>query len=198
MKKARSIKKPGVKIDMTPLVDVIMLLLTFFMLTATFKAEMSENIEVKLPQSINTDSTKLPEKDVMTLTLTPKGDIYVDVDNFKVRKAVFGDEFGLGVYHPDSTGTVKTEYEQTGKIAGKDVKRKVMVLNKDQFEKTLSDLRLQLKNMTEGKSDFKIVLKGDKDADFGTVEDLMGSLKSTKNTRFSLVTDYRADKPSGQ
>ena len=42
MKKARSIKKPGVNIDMTPLVDVIMLLLTFFMLVATFKVESTD------------------------------------------------------------------------------------------------------------------------------------------------------------
>lgn len=187
MGKSRSIKKPGVKIDMTPLVDVIMLLLTFFMLTATFKAEMSENIEVKLPKSLNVDTTKLPEKDVMTLSLTKVGDIYLDVDNFKVRKEVFGDEFGIGVYHPDSLG--KTEIETTQKIGGKEVKRKPLIMNKEKFEKTLSDLRLALKNMTQNKSDFKIVLKGDKDVDFGVVEDLMQSLKDTRNTRFSLVTD---------
>lgn len=194
MGKSRSIKKPGVKIDMTPLVDVIMLLLTFFMLTATFKAEMSENIEVKLPKSLNVDTTKLPEKDVMTLSLTKQGDIYVDVDNFKVKKDVFGSEFGIGVYHPDSSS--KSEFELTQKIAGKDVKRAVKVLNKEQFEKTLSDLRLSLKNMTQNKSDFKIVLKGDKDVDFGVVEDLMQSLKDTRNTRFSLVTDIDAGEPA--
>ncbi len=42
MKKTRDIKKSEIKIDMTPMVDVIMLLLTFFMLTATFKAAESE------------------------------------------------------------------------------------------------------------------------------------------------------------
>ena len=193
MGKSRSIKKPGVKIDMTPLVDVIMLLLTFFMLTATFKAEMSENIEVKLPKSLSIDTTKLPEKDVMTLSLTKSGDIYVDVDNFKVKKEVFGSEFGLGVYHPDSSS--KSEFELTQKIAGKDVKRAVKILNKEQFEKTLGDLRVSLKNMTQNKSDFKIVLKGDKDVDFATVEDLMQSLKDTRNTRFSLVTDIDAGEP---
>jgi len=193
MGKSRSIKKPGVKIDMTPLVDVIMLLLTFFMLTATFKAEMSENIEVKLPKSLNVDTTKLPEKDVMTLSLTKQGDIYVDVDNFPVKKKVFGSEFGIGVYHPDST--TKGEFETTGKIGGKEVKRNVVKMNKEQFEKTLQDLRLELKNMTQGKSDFKIVLKGDKDVDFAVVEDLMQSLKDTRNTRFSLVTDIDAGEP---
>ncbi|MCY7362400.1 MAG: biopolymer transporter ExbD, partial [Ignavibacteria bacterium] len=100
MKKARSIKKPGVNIDMTPLVDVIMLLLTFFMLVATFKAESTEAIEIKLPESVVTDTTKLPEKDIMTLTLTKAGDVFLDVDNYKVKEKVFGDATGVGLFHP--------------------------------------------------------------------------------------------------
>ena len=189
MKKPRSIKKPGIRIDMTPLVDVIMLLLTFFMLTATFKSVESEAVEVSLPKSFNTDSTKLPEKDVMTITLTPAGDIFVDVDNYLVRQEVFGDRFAIGLYHPDST--TKSEIEETGKVGNKDFSRKVIILNKAQFEKTLTDLRLTLKNMTDNQSDFRIVLKGDKDTNFGIVEDLMASLKETRNTRFSLVTTFK-------
>jgi biopolymer transport protein ExbD len=192
MKKPRARTKPGVRIDMTPLVDVIMLLLTFFMLTATFKTVESEAVEVDLPKSLNTDSTRLPDKDVMTISLTPAGDIFVDVDNYLVREEVFGDRFAIGLYHPDST--TKSEIEETGKIGNKDFSRKVVILNKAQFEKTLTDLRLTLKNMTDNKSDFRIVLKGDKDTDFGIVEDLMASLKETRNTRFSLVTTFKFEK----
>ena len=195
MKKPRARTKPGVRIDMTPLVDVIMLLLTFFMLTATFKTVESEAVEVTLPKSVNTDSTRLPEKDVMTITLTPAGDIFVDVDNYLVRKEVFGDRFAIGLYHPDST--TKSEIELTGKVGHKDFGRKVIILNKAQFEKTLTDLRLTLKNMTDNQSDFRIVLKGDKDTDFGIVEDLMSSLKETRNTRFSLVTTFKMDERRG-
>ncbi len=194
MKKARSIKKPGVNIDMTPLVDVIMLLLTFFMLVATFKAESTEAIEIKLPESVVTDTTKLPEKDIMTLTLTAKGDVFLDVDNYKVREQVFGDAFGVGLFHPDSTS--KSEYELTGgMVNGKKFTRKVTILNRAQFEKTLTDLRLALKNSTGGKSDFRIVLKGDTQTDYGVVEDLMDIFKSTRNTRFALVTDVKSNKP---
>lgn len=194
MKKARSIKKPGVNIDMTPLVDVIMLLLTFFMLVATFKAESTEAIEIKLPESVVTDTTKLPEKDIMTLTLTKSGDVFIDVDNYKVREKVFGDAFGVGLFHPDSAS--KSEYENTGGlVGGKPFKRKVTVLNRTQMEKTLNDLRLALKNETGGKSDFRIVIKGDTQADYGVVEDLMDIFKATKNTRFALVTDVKSDKP---
>ncbi|HMQ67965.1 MAG TPA: biopolymer transporter ExbD [Ignavibacteria bacterium] len=194
MKKARSIKKPGVNIDMTPLVDVIMLLLTFFMLVATFKAESTDAIEIKLPESVVTDTTKLPEKDIMTLTLTKAGDVFIDVDNYKVREEVFGDAFGIGVFHPDSVG--KTEYEETGGIVnGKKFTRKVTILDRAQFEKTLTDLRLALKNSTGGKSDFRIVLKGDTETDYGVVEDLMEIFKKTKNTRFALVTDVKSGSP---
>lgn len=194
MKKARSIKKPGVNIDMTPLVDVIMLLLTFFMLVATFKAESTEAIEIKLPESVVTDTTKLPEKDIMTLTLTPAGDVFLDVDNYKVREQVFGDAFGVGLFHPDSTS--KSEYELTnGMVNGKKFTRKVTILNRAQFEKTLTDLRLALKNSTGGKSDFRIVLKGDTQTDYGVVEDLMDVFKATKNTRFALVTDVKSNSP---
>lgn len=194
MKKARSIKKPGVNIDMTPLVDVIMLLLTFFMLVATFKAESTEAIEIKLPESVVTDTTKLPEKDIMTLTLTKAGDVFLDVDNYKVRETVFGDAFGVGLFHPDSL--TKSEYETTGgKVNGKQFKRKVVIMNKEQFKKALQDLRVALKNSTGGKSDFRIVLKGDTQTDYGIVEDLMDIFKETKNTRFALVTDIKSDKP---
>ena len=195
MKKPKSRIKAGVRIDMTPLVDVIMLLLAFFMLTATFKSVESEAVEVTLPKSVNTDSTRLPEKDIMTITLTPAGDIFVDVDNYVVRKEVFGDKFAIGLYHPDTT--TKSEIERTGKVGLKDFGRKVIILNKAQFEKTLTDLRLTLKNMTDNQSDFRIVLKGDKDTDYGMFEDLMSSLKETRNTRFSLVTTFKMDERRG-
>ncbi|MCB0723801.1 MAG: biopolymer transporter ExbD [Ignavibacteriae bacterium] len=191
MKKSRSTKKPGINIDMTPLVDVIMLLLTFFMLTATFKAAESEIVEVTLPKSVNTDSTRLPDQDIMTLTLTPKGDIWLDVDSYEVRKEVFGDAFGIGLFHPDSTS--KSEFEETGKVGDQMLKRTVIKLDKAGFEKVMNDLRLQLKNNSDNTRDYKIVVKGDKDTNYGLVEDLMTSLKDSRNTRFALVTDLKLE-----
>lgn len=191
MGKSRSTKKPGINIDMTPLVDVIMLLLTFFMLTATFKAAESELVEVSLPQSVNTDSTRLPDQDIMTITLTPAGDVWIDVDSYEVRQEVFGDQFGIGLYHPDSLS--KSEFELTGKVGDKPLNRAVVLLDKEGFEKVINDLRIALKNMSDNARDYKIVIKGDKETNYGVVEDLMTSLKATKNTRFALVTDLKSD-----
>jgi biopolymer transport protein ExbD len=192
-KKVRNIKKASIHIDMTPLVDVIMLLLTFFMLTATFKAAESEAVQVSLPQSIYSDpDNKMRETDVMTLTLTATGDVFVDVDNYKVRTKVFGEEFAIGVYHPDSTS--KSEIETTGTIGSKELKRKAVMLNRQQFEKVLVDLKAALRSTSGNpKAEFQVVVKGDKESNYGVVEDLMESLHETQNKVFSLVTIIKAD-----
>jgi len=192
-KKVRNIKKASIHIDMTPLVDVIMLLLTFFMLTATFKAAESEAVQVALPQSIYSDpDNKMRETDVMTLTLTATGDVFVDVDNYKVRTKVFGEEFAIGVYHPDST--TKSEIETTGTIGSKELKRKAVMLNRQQFEKVLVDLKAALRSSSGNpKAEFQVVVKGDKESNYGVVEDLMESLHETQNKVFSLVTIIKAD-----
>src|SRR4030095_4153383 len=183
-------RRPAQAIDMTPYVDVIMLILTFFILTAQFKAELAEDIQVKLPNSGN-DTTKLPERNVMTLVINKFGDIFADVDNIKVREDVLGDPIGLAVYHPDST--TPPGYTNPSNLNDKGtLKRPLMIYNdREKFKKLLIDFRLSSKSNV-GK-DLRIVVKGDKDADIGTVQDLMEILKETKNTRFAFVTDLEQD-----
>lgn len=193
MKKVRDIKKPNISIDMTPLVDVIMLLLTFFMLTATFKAAESEAVEVALPQSVYSDpENKMKETDVMTLSLTKQGDIFLDVDNYKIREKVFGEPFGIGLYHPDTLS--QSEVQKTGKVGDKEITRKVFVMNKVQFEKTLVDIKNALKSLSGKSAQFQVVVKGDKEVPYGVFEDLMTSLHESDNKVFSLVTMIKADK----
>ncbi len=81
-------KRVGVSIDMTPLVDVAFLLLTFFMLTTKFRPE--EAVQLSLPSSHS--KFKLPESDVMTVTFSPDGKIYLGVDSQQLRAQLFGSE----------------------------------------------------------------------------------------------------------
>ena len=179
---------------MTPYVDVIMLILTFFILTAQFKAELTEDIQVKLPNSGN-DTTRLPERNVMTLVINRFGDIFADVDNIKVREDVLGDPIGLAAYHPDSTTQPGWTNPKTLNEKG-ELKRPIIAFkDREKFKKLLIDYRLSSKSNV-GK-DLRIVVKGDKDADIGTVQDLMEILKETKNTRFAFVTDLeQEEKPN--
>lgn len=81
-------KRQGVLIDMTPLVDVAFLLLTFFMLTTSFKPP--EEVEIELPSSNSV--FKLPESDVMTISLSKDGRIFLGLDSQKLRGRLFGKE----------------------------------------------------------------------------------------------------------
>jgi biopolymer transport protein ExbD len=78
--------RQGYRIDMTPLVDVAFLLLTFFMLTTTFKP--TEEVTIVLPSSHS--EYKLPEMDVITISLSKDGRIFLGVDSQILRGKLFG------------------------------------------------------------------------------------------------------------
>lgn len=149
--------RAGVRIDMTPLVDVAFLLLTFFMLTTQFKP--AEEVTITLPSSHS--DFKLPESDVMTLNIATDGRIFMAFDSQILMGRIFGQENKL-------KASVQVPKEQ------------------------LANYLVQARTMNPK---LRTVIKGDRDADYGTAEDVMDILQKTQITRFSLVTDLAA---SGQ
>lgn len=73
--KVRS-KKQSTKIDMTPMVDLAFLLLTFFILTTTFNKP--KTMEVTMPDKVKdeTEQTKINENDILNLVLAENDKIY--------------------------------------------------------------------------------------------------------------------------
>ena len=61
-------KRVGFVLDMTPLVDITFLLLTFFMFTAKFKSdsENQQKVEIKRPRT-TVDTAKLADKDLVII-----------------------------------------------------------------------------------------------------------------------------------
>ena len=81
-------RRIGVAIDNTPLVDVGFLLLTFFMLTTQFRPP--EEVQIILPSSHS--AFKLPEFDVMTITISEDNRIFLGFDSQKLTERLFGEE----------------------------------------------------------------------------------------------------------
>ncbi|HMD14047.1 MAG TPA: biopolymer transporter ExbD [Bacteroidota bacterium] len=84
------IKKPRipVRIDMTPMVDVAFLLLTFFMLTTQFRPP--EEVQIALPSSHS--AFKLPESDVMRIEIAKDGRIFLGFDSPLLTGKIFGEQ----------------------------------------------------------------------------------------------------------
>src|SRR3990172_12001778 len=70
--KKRKGRRLGIRLDMTPLVDVAFLLLTFFMLTTTFS--LPQVMEITLPPSET--KSEVTESSLMLLRLMENGTIY--------------------------------------------------------------------------------------------------------------------------
>ncbi len=72
--KHKKTKSAGVRIDMTPMVDVIMLLLTFFMLTTTLSAP--QLMKISLPKGDVKDKVKVDMGNVIFVRVSEKGNVY--------------------------------------------------------------------------------------------------------------------------
>ncbi len=141
----------GIRMDMTPMVDVAFLLLTFFMLTTQFKP--TEEMQIDLPASHS--QFKLPDSDVMNVSIGQDGRILLGVDSQTLREKLFGSDFKL-------KASAEVKKEELGELL-----IKARILNPK----------------------LRTVIKGDKRAPYGLVEDVISMLLKAKINVFNLVTE---------
>ncbi len=72
---AKKLRRIGVKIDMTPMVDVAFLLLIFFMSTSQF--DPPQKVPITIPDSHS--NLKVPESDVMTIGVGKNNEILYQI-----------------------------------------------------------------------------------------------------------------------
>jgi biopolymer transport protein ExbD len=144
-------KRLGFKIDMTPMVDVAMLLLTFFMMTTQFRPDEATAIELPASHA----PFKMPETDVMIVTVNREGRVFLGVDSQRLRAQLFGEANKL---------------------------KPAVEVDRKQLHDLLIQARISNPKL-------RTLVKGDKEAPFGPVEDILDILRQVKITRFNLVTE---------
>ena len=75
------IPKGSPSIDMTPMVDLAFLLVTFFMLSASFRSD--EPVQVSTPSSI---ADKIIPENVIMVTIDKGGRVFFNMSNPEARK----------------------------------------------------------------------------------------------------------------
>jgi biopolymer transport protein ExbD len=71
-KKKKKVRRTGIRIDMTPLVDIAFLLLTFFMMTTTMARP--QTMEINLPPA--DVEVEIAESNLLTLRVNEEGEIF--------------------------------------------------------------------------------------------------------------------------
>jgi biopolymer transport protein ExbD len=181
-------------LDMTPMVDLAFLLVTFFMLTAAFAPV--EPVAVDMPKSES--EILLPERDRMIITIAKDGRVFFDMDNQYNRKkmleemgAKYGISFteeqlrrfavmsGFGVpiaqlpQYLDIPVDERAHVEQPGIPA-------------DSVNNELADWVVQARMTNPSK--LRIAIKGDRDSNYKTVKQVVETLIDRKILRFNLIT----------
>lgn len=101
--KKRKPRRLGIRIDMTPMVDIAFLLLTFFMLTTTMTKP--QTMEINLPPSSDV-KVEIAESNLMTLRVKEDGSIYWNMGIESPKKVEFNNLRAL----------MKERYEQNPKL----------------------------------------------------------------------------------
>lgn len=160
-------KRVGFVIDMTPLVDITFLLLTFFMFTAKFKteAEAEQKFVIKRPK-VTADTSKVPDKNIAIIKIavdsaTADTSYYYELSNEEDRTKVWNQSQSI-------PAELKTEAQ--------------LKVNVDQLEELIKNTRIV-------RPETKFAIDADERLRFKFIWGAMDALRKSKQTVFNYVTD---------
>ena len=192
------IQKKDIWIDMTPMSDVMTLLLCFFMLTSTFLTP--EPIQVTAPNSVS--EVKIPESDVLNILVSPEGRIFLGTENKNHMKAMMEtmtDKFGVQL-----NATQQKHFLEDAMVgASMSQLANYLSLEPEKMAEAVQKLGLPLDSINGGKSEFqewvsaardansdmKLAIKCDSKTSYATIKKLMSELQDMNENRFQLITN---------
>ena len=196
------VKKADVWIDMTPMSDVMVLLLTFFMLTSTFVK--NEAVKVVTPGSVS--EIKVPENNVLTLLCDKEGRIFVGMDTPKKMEDLISGmasqysvnltkkqlENGrgaatIGVSMQDLTSCLDLGDKMNEYMAGKGIPTDSIDGTQSQFQDWVQTAR------DNNGPDMKIAIKADAGTPYKVIKKMMSELQDMSENRYYLITALKSN-----
>ena len=198
------IKKSDIWIDMTPMSDVMVLLLTFFMLTSTFVK--NEPVKVVTPGSVS--EIKVPEKDVLNILVDKNGKVFMSMDNqaqmMDVLSGMTG-QFGVSLtpeqqkkFQKDpmwgvpmdklSTYLDLPETQMAEELKGQGIPTDSIETD---GKKSKSEFQLWVDQAFSVNDEIKLAIKADENTPYEVIKKVMSELQDMSKNRYYLITSYK-------
>ena len=191
------IKKSDVWIDMTPMSDVMTLLLCFFMLTSTFVKQ--EPVKVNSPGSVS--EIKVPEKSVLNILVDKTGKIFMSLDNqndvVDVLSGMAG-QYGISLtkaqvkkfQNDPMWGAPMDKLEAYLSLSPQDMSEQLPGLGipTDSIDGKESEFQLWVRQARDVNPDIKIAIKADEATPYSIVKKIMSELQDMNANRYYLIT----------
>ena len=198
------IKKSDIWIDMTPMSDVMVLLLTFFMMTSTFVTP--EPVKVNAPNSAS--KVKVPDLDVLNILCNPDGKIYMSMSDARDLRATVGvmnEKFSGGLsqaqiqsFNDNEMFGVPMRHMKNHLELSSDRRTPDMVqygIPTDSIEGGMSEFQHWVKEAKAAARDnghtLKLCIKADSKTPYKTVKKIMSELQDMDENRYQLITSYK-------
>ena len=191
------IKKSDVWIDMTPMSDVMTLLLCFFMLTSTFVKQ--EPVKVNSPVSVS--EINVPEKSVLNILVDKTGKIFMSLDNqndvVDVLSGMTG-QYGISLtkaqvkkfQNDPMWGAPMDKLEACLSLSTQDMSEQLPGLGipTDSIDGKESEFQLWVRQARDVNPDIKIAIKADEATPYSIVKKIMSELQDMNENRYYLIT----------
>ncbi|MEY4594221.1 MAG: hypothetical protein RIQ47_631, partial [Bacteroidota bacterium] len=184
------IPKKSPSLDMTPMVDLAFLLVTFFMLTTKFRPD--EPVVVDQPSSVS--EIPLPDKGVIMLTIDNKGRVFFNVEGQQTRLDILdrlAERFTLTFDEKEkkrfsvlsSIGMPKEQLNAYLKATDDERKKMNLETQGIPTDSTNNELTYWINAARNVAPRYSIAIKGDRDADIPTVKRVIEILQENKANR---------------
>lgn len=197
-------------IDMTPMVDLFSLLLTFFMLTTSFRP--SEVVVIDTPSSIS--EKQAPDKNLMTIMISKDNKVFFNVDNgsdssSKIRSKLL-DELVKSKQYPGISFSAK-EIDKFSKLSSfgfpigflkswinckeqsdRDKLMKQLAANHQDgipFDSTDNQLSNWILFTRKANPEVQVAIKADMETDYKVVKKILDILQDKQVNKFNLTTN---------